>query len=379
MRDAISPAGRRPIALVVISSSCQLYSGTGTVLFDWIRFARQAIAFTLLIDTADFRNVGIALRFCETTGTELLLSAPNPTPGCPDFGVRDVARIMGGRPWDIVECHSWANAATNLDVLSSLRPGSRLIFTPYTQPIWTQRDGQQFFMVRPVLRRMLETADATILLSPNELADWNLDDGIMRRAQFIPGGVDTATFSHTDKPITRNVLCVCDFAERRKRADLLFAAVARAAQRDPGLRLIIAGSGSTTTEVPAHIRDRVTALGYVSRERLVREYRTAGVLALLSDYEAFGLPIAEALCCGAPVLINHQPQLERIFADLPGVSIVTNTDTAAVADALLWQLDEPLNRRLIAARAAERFALQATYGRKLAHVLALCGCGEAAA
>jgi len=78
-------------------------------------------------------------------------------------------------------------------------------------------------------------------------------------------------------------------------------------------------------------------------------------------------------------VINRQPQLERIFVDLPGVSMVTNTKTAAVADALLRRLDEPGDRRLIAARAAERFALHATYGRRLAHVLALCGCGEAAA
>ncbi len=379
MHDSIPEPGRRPTALVVISSSCQLYSGIGTLLFDWIRFARQAIEFSLLIDTADFRNVGIALRFCEATGTELLLSAPNPTPGCPDHGVRDVARILDSRPWDMLECHSWANAATNLDVLSGLRSGTRLIFTPYTQPIWTLPDWQQFFMVLPVFRRMLETADSTILLSPIELDDYDVDDGIMRRTLFVPGGVDTAIFSHADMLVARNVLCVCDFAEPRKRADLLFAAVAKAAQHDPGLRLTIAGSGSTTVEVPAGTGGRVTRLGYVSRERLVREYRTAGVLALLSDYEAFGLPIAEALCCGAPVVINRQPQLERIFGDLPGVSMVTNSDTAAVADALLRRLDDAGDRRLIAASAAERFALDATYGRKLAHVLALCGCGEAAA
>ncbi len=379
MDDSIPAAGRQPTALVVVSSANQLYSGIGTVLFDWMRFAQHAIEFRLLIDTADFRNVGPALRFCESTGIELLLSAPNPTPGCPDHGVRDVARIMGSRPWDLVECHSWANAATNLDVLSSLRPGTRLIFTPYTQPIWTLPDWQQYFMVLPVFRRTLETADSTILLSPIELDDWDVDERIMRRALFIPGGVDTTTFSHADMPVTRNVLCVCDFAEPRKRVDLLFAAVATAAQHDPGLRLTIAGSGSTTAQVPGGLRDRVTRLGYVSRERLVQEYRTAGVLALLSDYEAFGLPIAEALCCGAPVVINRQPQLERIFVDLPGVSMVTNTKTAAVADALLRRLDEPGDRRLIAARAAERFALHATYGRRLAHVLALCGCGEAAA
>jgi glycosyltransferase involved in cell wall biosynthesis len=274
--------------------------------------------------------------------------------------------------WDFIESVSWANAATNLDVLTAMKPETRLLFTPHTQPMWTLINPEQYFMVMPVFRQMLERSDAVFTDAPNELHDLNLSTTVRQRAIYISPGVDTETFCYAqEEPATRQVLCVCDFREPRKRIDLLFRAFGEVARQDRGISLTIAGNQSDKYPIPPTIADRVTRLGYVTTNELVRLYRQCGGFALLSDYEAFGIPIAEALCCGTPVLINKQPQLEAIFAHLPGVRLVGNDETSSVAAAMLEIMLEPPDRRIIASSATKTFGLAATCVRKLRHVQSL--------
>jgi hypothetical protein len=61
-------AGSLPRILVVLCASNQLYSGTGTALFNWIRTARHALDFTVMIDTHQLKNAAIAARVCQQLG-----------------------------------------------------------------------------------------------------------------------------------------------------------------------------------------------------------------------------------------------------------------------------------------------------------------------
>lgn len=361
-----------PSVLVAVSSSCQLYSGTGTALFDWIRFSRHALSFSLLIDVLHQRNFEIAKRFCDDLGIRLFPSPPNPMSGCPDAGIRDAASVIRSGDWDFIECMSWASAATNLDVLSNKGPRSRLLFTPHTQPIWTLPSPHRYFMVPVVLKEMLENSDAVFIDSPGQIrqtdgASAELDE----QSLFIPLGVDTKKFHFCSVEVERKIFSLCDFREHRKRPDLLFQSFAEVRRRDPRVRLVIGGNGSVEGDVPPPIQHHVTRLGYITTESLIREYQSAKAFVLLSDYEAFGIPIAEALCCGTPVIINRQPQLVDIFGGLPGVHFVTNSDLGEVGDTVLDVLGQEPDRSLIARAAAEKFNFEATYGKKLSHVLRL--------
>ena len=62
--------------LIVLTSSNQLYSGTGTALFEWIRFARSAFDFSIVIDTENVENFKIAREFCKNHGIRLIPSGP---------------------------------------------------------------------------------------------------------------------------------------------------------------------------------------------------------------------------------------------------------------------------------------------------------------
>jgi hypothetical protein len=73
--------------------------------------------------------------------------------------------------------------------------------------------------------------------------------------------------------------------------------------------------------------------------------------------------------------MHAQAETASVFGDLPGVSAVPNTALDRVCRALLACAASPPDRARIAAAAAERFSLAATYGRKLDRVMRLLDTG----
>ncbi|MBZ0266916.1 hypothetical protein K8I85_02070, partial [bacterium] len=267
----------------MLNSTCQLYSGTGTALFDWMRLAREHLDFTVLIDAGVTRNFGIARRFCREQGIPLIPSAPQPLPGCPDYGVAATGTVLTARRWDYVECVSWANAATNLAVLENLPPDATLLFTPHTQPLDTLPDHERHHSVTPVFERMLAESAAIFIDSPGELEPYRdrVDPG--DRVHRVDLGVDCGTFSYEEGDVHDRVVCLGDFAEARKRVDLVFGAFAACLEGSPSLTLEIAGHRSEELAVPRRIRARTNRHGYIDREDLVRLVRESKVLLQLSD------------------------------------------------------------------------------------------------
>jgi glycosyltransferase involved in cell wall biosynthesis len=55
--------------------------------------------------------------------------------------------------------------------------------------------------------------------------------------------------------------------------------------------------------------------GQVEFEDLVEAYRRASVVVLPSEYEGFGLPVAEAMACGTPVICSNASSLPEVGGD----------------------------------------------------------------
>ncbi len=94
--------------------------------------------------------------------------------------------------------------------------------------------------------------------------------------------------------------------------------------------------------------DQVRTLGRVSDEELAVLLRDATVLIMPSRAEGFGLPVAEALAVGTPVVCSDIPALAEVAAG--AALLVTPNDALALADGLRAMLgDASLRERLIAA------------------------------
>lgn len=143
----------------------------------------------------------------------------------------------------------------------------------------------------------------------------------------------------------------------RKNVTGLLRAYAQARPRLGDIRLVIAGKlpSSDTTFAPdprplSHslgLDDSVHYTGWVAEEDKPALYAGALAFVFPSYYEGFGLPVLEAISCGAPAIVGQGSSLEEVAG--PGGLAVPPTDVGALTEALVYLAQDGAARRELAA------------------------------
>ena len=101
----------------------------------------------------------------------------------------------------------------------------------------------------------------------------------------------------------------------RKRMDVLLQILAKARERIPDLKLCKLGTDWTQEQSEQIARDdlqrSIVHLGMVDKNLLIEAYRRAKAVVITSDAEGFGLPVIEAMACGATVIASDIPVLRE--------------------------------------------------------------------
>jgi glycosyltransferase involved in cell wall biosynthesis len=122
--------------------------------------------------------------------------------------------------------------------------------------------------------------------------------------------------------------------------------------------LLIAGAWDTrypeSQSLAAPLGDAVRFLGAVDDADLPALHSAATLFAFPSLYEGFGLPVLEAMACGAPVVCGNRSSLPEVAGD--AALLVDPTDTDAIAAALRRVLEDDDLRRSL----SEKSLIQAT-------------------
>jgi glycosyltransferase involved in cell wall biosynthesis len=84
--------------------------------------------------------------------------------------------------------------------------------------------------------------------------------------------------------------------------------------------LVLAGAQGWDADLLPYVaqhplRERIRILGFVPEEDLPALYSAARVVAYPSLYEGFGLPVLEAMCCGAVVLTSGVSAMPEVLGD----------------------------------------------------------------
>jgi glycosyltransferase involved in cell wall biosynthesis len=129
-----------------------------------------------------------------------------------------------------------------------------------------------------------------------------------------------------------------------------------------------AGWGESLSEPVARLGDRVRTVGFVPRGDLAPLYRGAAVVCYPSLWEGYGLPVAEALAAGAPVVTSAGTATEELVTGGAGLAVDAR-DPDAIAGALARVLDDDdLADRL--RRAARKRAAESTWATTAALTIA---------
>jgi alpha-1,3-rhamnosyl/mannosyltransferase len=123
-----------------------------------------------------------------------------------------------------------------------------------------------------------------------------------------------------------------------------------------GRPLLLAGAvgwdeEETLAAIAAH-DGLVRRVGYVPDAELPALYRGADVVCYVSLYEGFGLPVLEAMSCGAAVVAADTSSLPEVGGD--AVRYVDPTDVESIRAGLAALLADPGERAELGRRAAER-------------------------
>jgi glycosyltransferase involved in cell wall biosynthesis len=196
--------------------------------------------------------------------------------------------------------------------------------------------------VAKAARRLIAVSEFT----KRELID--LLDVPEEKVRVIPNAVGPPFEARGEAAAGDYVLAVSTL-EPRKNLPRLVEAYRRAHLN--GLELLVAGApgwGDVRIE-----GDGIRLLGEVQDDELARLYRGARCVAYVSLYEGFGLPVLEAMACGAPVVAGHNEASEELAGSAAVLVDPLNPD--AIATGLAEAIDRADELRALGLERARAF------------------------
>jgi glycosyltransferase involved in cell wall biosynthesis len=171
-----------------------------------------------------------------------------------------------------------------------------------------------------------------------------------RRIEVIYPGVPDIYFHVQRKPVARPYALYVGTIEPRKNIDTLLDAW-QGSRLEDEFDLVIAGPGGWAAEKTlarlASPPRGVRYLGYVKEEELPELTASASVFVYPSLYEGFGIPVAQAMAAGVPVITSNTSCLPEVAGEAAllvdprsPAEIGTALEKLFLSDALRQQLGE---------------------------------------
>ncbi len=292
----------------------------------------------------------------------------------------------------------WEHAALGRLVAKLIPSGTVVLHSPhYTTPAWLprricrtvtihdltffSRPYDHAFSKRVLFRRAITVsaakADAIVAVSATTAAHYESITGRSDRVFCAPHGVDRQRFKprgqltpdelHSDQNlleqacVSGRVIVCLGTIEPRKQIPQLLRAYQHVRAQLPDVGLVLAGQQWPGMSLPA-AQPGELRLGYVSDQLAAALLRTATVVAYPSAEEGFGMPLVEAMACGAALVAARSEVSVEVCGDVGELVELNPTDTFSrrLGAALIDVLNNPLSFRSGGIERSEQFSWKAS-------------------
>jgi glycosyltransferase involved in cell wall biosynthesis len=209
-----------------------------------------------------------------------------------------------------------------------------------------------------ILKRALGRAAAIIVPSESTRADLArrfgraIERGATGRIEVIPCAADKRFRPRPDlpRPKPNRYLLYVGSLVARKNVATLIRATATLKRRGSDLRLILVTpnqefceSGLEALARAEGVADRIEVVAKATMDELAALYTHSEAFVFPSLYEGFGLPVLEAMSCGAPVITTRRSSLPEVAGE--AARLVGGNDPEELARAIEEVVGDPVLRR----------------------------------
>lgn len=284
----------------------------------------------------------------------------------------DMPRALREERADIVHAHSYGYYHTTAAARAASRAGVPFVFTPHFHPPWSMEGGAARRVLRAVYdpivgQRVVDAAARIIGVSSGEMSVMQRHlrlDGA--RVRIIPNGFHAERFRPTppgepfrarfglgDAPV---VLFAGRLASNKGLPHLVRAFEAVRAKHKQA-RLVLAGEDQGWRARLEASGVPMLFTGHLDDATYRSALAAADVLVLPSEWEAFGIVLAEAMACGTPCIATRVGGAPDVVSDGVTGRLVEYGDVDALARAMDELLADPeMRARMGSAGVARSFA-----------------------
>ena len=285
---------------------------------------------------------------------------------------------LSKRKYDVLHLHT-PNPFAAAAYLASRKPAHALVVSHHSDIV---RQARLKRLVNPIMRRVLDRADAILVASPNYLGSSKELEGFRAKCRVVPYGVDLQELA----PDAEALSMAASIRARYQGPIVLSVGrlvyykgfdVAIEAMQGMPATLLIVGEGPLRASLEAKVRSlhldtNVVFVGEIHNHRLLPYYLAADVFVLSSvaRSEAFGIVQLEAMACQVPV-VNTALDSGVPFASRNGDSGLTVLpgDAGALGAAIRRLFGDANLRKQYGERGRARVEAEFSVGRMSAEIL----------
>lgn len=187
-------------------------------------------------------------------------------------------------------------------------------------------------------------ADAVAVVNPSVAACLTAQGFPPERVCFVGNGVDTEEYAFSTQRSTDSLVFVGRL-RAAKGVEAVLDAFAIVLRRRPAAVLHIVGDGLLRSQLRARaerlgVAGSVVFHGFVAEDTKVRLLQSACLYLSASRFEGFGLPVAEAMACGAVPVVSNIPAHRYIFQGRDAGCLTSSAEEMAACALQLMQNEE---------------------------------------